>query len=455
MTRAVTDRGRSDNRLDFTDQAMFLGLRATGQEAVMQIVWIYERPVDLDGVRRFHEGVGHGLLGRRIERSVLPFGRHRWVSAPGPQSELDFARPRGRDELGRWIDERASLPLDPEFGPAWHVGVLPMTDGSTAISIVISHCVSDGGGALRSMVNAMNGRTLDYGYPLPSSRSRGQAFGDDLRDTVRGLPEVGRTVVEAVKQATRRRGEFSRSGGAKPVVGGPDHQVFTPSATVCVKLDDWDRRAAELGGNGHSLVAGFVAKLAQQIGRVGAEDGFVTLNIPQGDRQPGDDDTRANAVVLVNLAIDPTKVTTDLTEARAAMKEGLRVAREVPDENLRLLPLTPFIPKRVVRTMADVAFGFSTELPVSCSNVGDVPDGLPNLDGTEADFVFLRGIDRVATKHALEQRCGLLTVVAGRINGTETLTFAAYALGAENTTAWLRAELEKTLVAFELSGVIE
>ena len=446
---------RADNRLDFTDQAMFLGLRATGQEAVMQVVWIYERPVDLDGVRRFHQCIGHGLLGRRIERSVLPFGRHRWVSALGPQSELDFAEPRERAELGRWIDERSTLPLDPEFGPAWHVGVLPMTDGSTAISIVISHCVSDGGGALASMVNAIHGRTLDYGYPPPGARTRGQALRADLRDTLRGLPEVGRTVVEAVKQGVRRRGELANSGAAEHVVSGPDHQVFTPSATVRVTLDDWDRRAAELGGNGHSLVAGVVAKLAQNIGRVGADTGLVTLNIPQGDRLPGDDDTRANAVVLVNLAIDPTKVTTDLTEARAAMREGLRLAREVPDENLRLLPLTPFIPKRVVRKMADVAFGFSTELPVSCSNMGDVPEGLPNLDGTEADFVFLRGIDRVATRHALEERRGLLTVVAGRINGTETLTFAAYAPGAENTTSWLKVELEKTLAAFELSGVIE
>ncbi|WP_304106908.1 hypothetical protein [Mycolicibacterium bacteremicum] len=454
MTRAVTRSAQRDNRIDFTDQAMFLGLRATGQEAVMQVVWIYERPVDLDGVRRFHEHIGHGLLGRRIERSALPFGRHRWVSALGPQSDLDFAAERPRAELGRWIDERSTMPLDPEYGPAWHVGVLPMTDGSTAVSIVISHCVSDGGGALQAMVNAIHGRRLDFGYPPPAARTRGRALRADLRDTVRGLPEVGRTLVEAGRQALRRRDELAKSGGAKPVVTGPDHQVFTPSATVCVKLDDWDRRAAELGGNGHSLVAGFVAKLAQQIGRVGP-DGNVTLNIPQGDRLPGDEDTRANAVILVNLAIDPTKVTTDLTEARAAMKEGLRVAREVPNEDLKLLPLTPFIPKRVVRKMADVAFGFSTELPVSCSNMGDVPPDLPNVDGTPADIVFLRGIDRVATRHALEERCGLLTVVAGRINGAETLTFAAYAPGAENTTAWLRAELEKTLAAFRLSGVIE
>ncbi len=454
MTRAVTHPARFDDRLEFTDQAMFLGLRATGQEAVMQVVWIYERPVDMDAVRRFHDGLGYGLFGRRIERSALPFGRHRWVSALGPQQPLDFDEPRDRTELGRWIDERASMPLDPEYGPAWHVGVLAMKDGSTAVSLVISHCISDGGGALLSMVNAIKGRRIDYGYPAPGSRTRGQALRQDLRATVRGLPEVGRTLVEAARQLTRRRDELTGSGAGLPPVSGPDHQVFTPSATVCVNLADWDRRAAELGGNGHSLVAGFVARLAQHIGRVGP-DGMVTLNVPQGDRDPGDDDTRANAVVLVNLAIDPVKVTTDLSEARAALREGLRAAREVPDENLKLLPLTPFTPKKAVRKMADVAFGFSTELPVSCSNMGDVPPELPYIDGEAADLVFLRGIDRVATRHALEQRCGLLTVVAGRINGTETLTFAAYAPGAENSTAWLRGELDKTLADFGLSGVIE
>lgn len=126
MTPAVT---RSVDRLSFTDQAMFLGLRATGQEAVMQCVWVYERPIDHAGVRRFYEGIGRGVFGRRIERSPLPFGRHRWVSAPGPQAELDIAEPRPRSELGRWVDERAAMPLDPEYGPGWHLGVLPMTDG--------------------------------------------------------------------------------------------------------------------------------------------------------------------------------------------------------------------------------------------------------------------------------------------------------------------------------------
>ncbi len=92
---------------------------------------------------------------------------------------------------------------------------------------------------------------------------------------MRGLPEVGRTLVEAARQIRRRRDELTGNGSAKPAVTGPDELVHTPTATVCVKIDDWDRRAAELGANSHSLVAGFVAKLAEQIGRVGP-DGMVT-----------------------------------------------------------------------------------------------------------------------------------------------------------------------------------
>ena len=53
----------------------------------MQVLWVYEHPIDLDGLKRFHHDFGRGMLARRIEPSLLPFGRHRWVSA-GPPPEL-------------------------------------------------------------------------------------------------------------------------------------------------------------------------------------------------------------------------------------------------------------------------------------------------------------------------------------------------------------------------------
>src|SRR6185437_5462193 len=140
---------RPDNQLSFTDQLLFLCQRATGQELAMQVVWVYEHPVDLDGLRRFHHNFGYGLFGRVIERSPLPFGRHRWVSSLGPPSALDIAQTeRSRAEVSDWADERAQLPIDPEWGPGWHLGILPMADASTAVSLVMSHCLSDGVGAL-------------------------------------------------------------------------------------------------------------------------------------------------------------------------------------------------------------------------------------------------------------------------------------------------------------------
>ena len=142
--RASNGDARPDDRLALVDQGFFAGQRAAGLEEVMQVVWVYEHPIDFDGLRRFHHNLGYGLFGRRIERSPLPFGRHRWVSDPGP-SDIDIAEcARPRAELSDWADERSQLPADPEWGPGWHLGVLPLTDGSTAVSLVASHYLLDG-----------------------------------------------------------------------------------------------------------------------------------------------------------------------------------------------------------------------------------------------------------------------------------------------------------------------
>jgi mycoketide-CoA synthase len=105
-----------DNRLAHQDQAAFLALRAV-HGALLQVTWIYDRAVNVDGLRRFHRNLGCGLLGRRIERSPLPFARDRWVLSPASE-EIDFAATsRRRADVSAWADERARLPIDPEWGP--------------------------------------------------------------------------------------------------------------------------------------------------------------------------------------------------------------------------------------------------------------------------------------------------------------------------------------------------
>ena len=218
--RASNGDARPDNRLALLDQAFFAGHRAAGQNEVMQCVWVYEHAVDFDGLRRFHHNLGYGLLGRRIERSPLPFGRCRWVSDPGP-SDIDIAEcARPRAELSDWADERSQLPTDAEWGPSWHLGVLPVTDGSTAVSLVASHYVVDGLGFAVAVADAVLGNTRDLGYPPPRSRPRLRAVVQDARQTARDAPQATRALVEAAKLA--RRGWL--------II--PDHQHRDPSPSL-------------------------------------------------------------------------------------------------------------------------------------------------------------------------------------------------------------------------------
>src|ERR1700722_11426942 len=125
------------------DQASFLGLRALGYGAFSQFFWLYNRPVNIDGLRRFHRNLGYGLVGRRVECSPLPFARDRWVYSRGPEDVEIAQTPRPRSDLMAWTYELARRPIDPEYGPSWRLGALPLEDGGTAVSLVASHTVVD------------------------------------------------------------------------------------------------------------------------------------------------------------------------------------------------------------------------------------------------------------------------------------------------------------------------
>jgi hypothetical protein len=236
------------------------------QKVVIQVVWVYEHPIDFDGLRRFHHNLGYGLLGRRIERSPLPFARHRWVLDRGP-SDIDIAEcARPRAELSDWIDERSQLPADSEWGPGWHLGVLPLTDGSTAVSLLVSHYLLDGLGLALTIGDAVLGNTRDLGYPPPRSRTRLRAVVQDARQTAQDAPEVARALVAAAKLARSQRHDSAQSPASRPVaLRGGDDVVVVPAITIHIDLDDWDARAKALGGTSNTLVAGLAAKLVGAI----------------------------------------------------------------------------------------------------------------------------------------------------------------------------------------------
>ncbi|MBN3454292.1 hypothetical protein JNN96_09710 [Mycobacterium sp. DSM 3803] len=447
---------RHDNRLAHLDQAMFDAMRAGNRAQLMQCLWIYEHAVDLDALQRFHHHLGGTFAGRLIERSPLPFGRHRWVSGRGTECAMVVESPRSRDDLSDWTDEQAALPIDPEHGPGWRLAVLPMTDGASAVSLVASHCMADGVAGIVSVICAAKGESLNFGYPAPrhrSVRAGMRAARTDLAATARDMPEVLRTIGAAVRLLVRRRHELARPA---PAVGsmtgaGSARIVTVPAISLFLDVDDWDSCAKALGGNTYSLLAGFAARLGARMGRCGGEGGAVNLLLALSDR--GLDDTRANAMTIGNVGVDPTVVTSDLSTARAAIRAAIQARRETRDESELFLPLIPFVPRRAMTRLSD-AFVGAAGLPVSCSNMGELDPAFSRADGTDAEFVVMRGIDQNVVERDIVRAGGHLVLVSGRLGAKISISVVGYQPGAENSKAWLRGLAAQVLSEFDLSGVI-
>ncbi|MGH3265233.1 MAG: hypothetical protein ACRDNS_24930, partial [Trebonia sp.] len=346
-----------DNRLAHMDQASFLGLRALGYGALVQFVWIYNRPANLDGLRRFHRNLGYGLLGRLVEPSPLPFARDRWVVSRGPD-DIEIAQtPLPRAGLSGWLYHRACLPLDPQHGPGWHTGVVPLDDGGTAVCVTASHTLVDGLGFLRALADAADGKTHDLGYPYPGSRRRGRALLQDARQTAASARELARAAAATVRITRRRRREVAASMASAPPSprrAGDDRPLVVPSVTAYVDTAEWDARAKSIGGNSFTLFAGFAARLGARMGRV-CDDGTVTLSFPVGDRS--DDDPRGNAVALPTVSLDPAQRSSDLTDARLEFKQAFADLAAITEELLAPLPLTPLTPKWVARRATGMVLG--------------------------------------------------------------------------------------------------
>lgn len=438
------------NVLDLADQTMFLGERATATTSVLQCIWVYDRAVDVDGLRRFHRHLGRGRLRRRIERSPLPFGRHRWV-APTVQSELEIvAAPRPREAIGDWLEEQADKRPDAEHGPGFHLALLPLTDGGAAVSLVTTHCLTDGVGLCEALADAACGRDDTIDWPPPAARLRWRAVREDAHQTACDASSVGRAVVAAIRLAgTARHAGAAASPAAKrpaPPVGA-DELITLPMATLFINADEWDARAQALGGTSNALLAGLAAHLARRVGRVAA-DGTVNVGMPVNERTPGD--TRANAVVNVDITVDPAPATTDLREIRTRVKEALSRHLDEPDERWALLPLIPLIPKRVMRRLIGVVTG--SAITVVSSNLGTLDPAVNRADGTEADHFAMRTVYPGVTTATMYRTNGALALLSGRVHGRVFVSFLAYELGRHNSIEQLRANVSDALSDFGLTA---
>lgn len=438
-----------DNTLDFIDQASFLGLRALGHGPVIQYIWIYEHSVDLEGLRRFHHNLGRGLLGRRIERSPLPFGRHRWIAWPGPPDIDVAASPRPRAGVSAWIDEQAALPIDPECGPSWRLAVQPIAEGGAAVTLVLSHTVADGVGGIVAVEEAVNGVDRNLSYP-GVARPKVSALLADSRQFIREFPAMVRAGVAMVALLRKRADAMSTPTGApigrdlKPVV-----PVSVPSITVYTDAGDWDDRADTLGGTPTSLFIGFTSRLGSRFGWVNG-DGLVEITVPVNERTEGD--TRGNALTQVSVVVDPTRVCEDLSTVRSDVKAALSTLGEARHELLTPLPLVPVVPKAMARRLERMVIGTGV---IGSSNLGEVAPDANRPDGTDADFFAVRMAEALTTADIRRTRGMFFPVVTGRVHGRIFISIGYTNAGGTTTRDELAQRVRETLADFRLTGIVE
>ena len=461
--------GSVDNTLDYLDQASFLAYRADGHAPLIQITWIYRTEVDLDELRRFQRNLGMGLLGRRIERSPLPFGRHRWIAWRGP-ADIDVAEnARSRDEVTAWTDEQAALPIDPEHGPPWRVAVQPLVEGGAVVTLLIAHTVADGEGLLGAVGDAVRGVTRDLGYPEAHSRTKTQAVLQDSYQFLRDLPAAAGSLLKLPVAAMNARRMLRAPSGPRRIQRELGHdtgdslarrgstvdlgrKVMMPSVTVLVDEGHWNQRAESLGGTSNSLLIGFTARLCERLGYLGS-DGSAILSIPVSLRLP--DDARGNALTGVPLNVDPSAVTADLMGVRAAVKALLSKLHE--SENLLQgpLPLTPFVP-RVLAHRAEL--NLLRSRTVNCSNSGDIDPAVNRPDGTDADRFTTREVrwSGQLTHGFLSRIDGhISSVVSGRMGGRLYISISYVDAEGSTTVDQLNEVVRGALDDFGLIGTIE
>ncbi|GAA3542717.1 hypothetical protein AFL01nite_10080 [Aeromicrobium flavum] len=441
-----------DDRLALMDQGSFLGLRALGHQPWTFFTWVYDRPVDLAALRRVNEDLAGTLLGRLVQRSPLPGGRHRWVAVDAvPPIEIEPV-PRPRDAIQDWTDELGDRGVDPEHGPGWRIGVLPLTDGGTAVAMVSPHALGDGLCKLDAIADAVKGVRRRPDYPVRGTRQRRSLLWSDLATFVRDLPAVVRAVIAGIRVA-RSEGGGTTAAAATPApqpaaATGPDEPFHATAACVRVAGADWEAVATRLGGTSNTLVSAFAARLGRRLDRVD-EAGRVTLAVPVSVRIEGD--TRANALDSVMVQADPDELDHDLTALRAATKAALRERTEQPNEMLAVLPLVPVTPPAVVRRAEQLAMG-STAAPIGCSNHGRLDPAILRIDGADPDDFWVRSAEPGQTAAELDRLGGKLYVLAGTALGAVYLSVVAHPVGGGLGREQLHEHVAATLADFGLTA---
>lgn len=434
----------ADDVLCYMDQASFVGLRALGRGPALQLTWLYPQAIDEAAITQFSERLAQGLLGRLLQRSPLPWGRHRWVANPAPGPVAVFRDPLPRESLPELRRVLLDLPVDPERGPGWRLAVQALEGGGCALTMLVSHTIADMQATGEAIADAVAGRCVDYKFPAPSWRWSPGMLARDSVETLRALPGVRRAAVALV----RRLGEKRVHSTSRARSRDPDEPaVDVPLVQVVMDAEACQKRASDLGVASNTLIMAFVARLAFLMGRVDPS-GRVKLVLPVSDRHSGD--RRGNALRSITVMADPDACRSDPRTLQRDFKATLASLIRNGDDLSPLFPLIPYVPLWLARRLEREALG--ADRPVGCSLIGELPREVIRPCG-EASLLQISLLERY-TVSELERLGGVLFVPSYCVGDRFFVTVSGYVPGRVTTRARLVPFVRDALADMGLCGTV-
>lgn len=416
-------------RLTYDDD-LFLRMECVLDVPVVnQIVWRFTGPIDSEVLDSTWRNLAGGPIDRAVHRVSVPGARDRWVRAESTLPLLRGARAIPAYALAEWMEERAAVALDPTSGPVWQLAYTDLENGGSALSLVASHVVGDGGALTSAAIAALRGPSDPDDFAsafdtAPTSDLRDAA--GQLRAAVSGTARaLGRTVrgvlpgasTPSASKAGTQAVVDKQLAGKLPVAARTTGEFSPSTVVVDCPTDEWVAAASRAGGSANSLLVAVALGILTAGGRVKESDA-VKVSLPVSTRIPGD--TRANATSGVSIVVDGGRgYLDDLRPIRRDSKAAFQALADATRSTTFELtkPLMQMLPDAVVARAAKSA----TAPLCLCSNLGARGGALRSVGGAVAESVAMRSITQNTTAELLRRTKGGVSVWWNTCGETATL----------------------------------
>jgi diacylglycerol O-acyltransferase / wax synthase len=363
------------DRLNATDEMLMGASTTLGSARIIQVIWRFAAQVPGAALRAEWDRLDQGRLSRSAVPALVPGARRKWLPSTNAEPPHEDTRPLADGCLLDWLDRQVRVPLPAGSDALWRLAAVPYRGGSL-VSLTVPHFRSDGLGVFAALCQRVPRSVPRSGLADDVVEALGQAT-HAIGGTARWLMDPARRARLGAVRRTSHNIHNGRSGSAEP--------RFFVSAGYALDADEWQNCAANHGGTTNSLFVEIAANLIRAGAPVG-DRATIDVGIPVSLRQ-GDTDGRANALVVVPLAVPAGAphhgaLTGTRSDTKVLLERtGADSGTVVPEALWHLLP----------RRWADrLKAPGAQQTDVVASNFGDVPEDVVRFAGLRADSVALR-----------------------------------------------------------------